>query len=278
MRRRGGVQRRRVVFVGVEGKSDRAFVRFLGHVCDEEGLHLHLDVKPATGGDSLAVVDEAGRRLKRHPDPRAISRRLVLLDSDRIEADRAAGRDAWAAAAKWKLEVLLMTPNLEGVLVRLHRGRETRAIAASHAGRQLKALWPNYDKGSLRAEQLKRRFSVTDLRRVVRFDRGTAEVARSAWTSRCGRKGVKRSTRLIRPACPERTQPCKPMARPWRSVNPRIRRAIPAGHCRCEKCGLEFTLPKSAGAPAPARNPPNRPTLQESAQWPERTGTGGPTS
>lgn len=170
MRRRGGVQRRRVVFVGVEGKSDRAFVRFLGHVCDEEGLHLHLDVKPATGGDSVAVVEEAGRRLKRHPDPRAISRRLVLLDSDRIEADLAAGRDAWAAASKWKLEVLLMTPNLEGLFVRLHEGRETHVTTASHTGRQLKAIWPDYDKGSLRAEQLKRRFSLSDLRRVARFD------------------------------------------------------------------------------------------------------------
>ena len=151
MRRRGGVERRRVVFIGVGGKSDRAFVRFLGHVCDEEGLHLHLDVKPATGGDSVAVVDEAGRRLKKHPDPRAISRRLVLLDSDRIEADLAAGRDAWATASKWKLEVLLMTPNLEGLLVRLHEGREPHVITASNAGRQLKSLWRDYNKGSVRS-------------------------------------------------------------------------------------------------------------------------------
>jgi len=172
MRRRGRIQRRRVVFIGVEGKSDRAFVRFLGRVCDEEGLHLHLDVRPAAGGDSVAVVEEAGRRLNRHPDPRAISRRLVLLDSDRIEADLAAGRDAWAAASKWGLEVLLMTPNLEGLVVRLHAGHETRSIAASHAGRQLRAMWLDYDKGSLRAEQLNRRFSVADLRRVARLDEG----------------------------------------------------------------------------------------------------------
>ena len=76
MRRRGGVQRRRVVFIGVEGKSDRAFVKFLGHICDEVGLHLHLDAKPASGGDSVAVVEEAGRRLKKHPDSRVISKRF----------------------------------------------------------------------------------------------------------------------------------------------------------------------------------------------------------
>ena len=55
MGRRGGIQRRRVIFIGVEGKSDRAFVNFLARVCDDAGLHLHLDVKPATGGDSVAV-------------------------------------------------------------------------------------------------------------------------------------------------------------------------------------------------------------------------------
>lgn len=63
-----------------------------------------------------------------------------------------------------------MTPNLEGLLVRLHKGRETHVIAPSDAARQLKALWPGYSKGSLRAEQLQRRFSLTDLRRVSRHD------------------------------------------------------------------------------------------------------------
>ena len=170
MRRRGGVQRRRVVFIGVEGKSDRAFVAFLGRVCDDENLHLHLDVKPANGGDSVAVVEEAGRRLKRHPDPRAISKRLELLDADRIEADRAAGRDARAAASKWRLEIVLMTPNLEGLLVRLHEGREARSIAAGDAERQLRKLWPEYGKGSLSADQLKRRFTLANLKRAAHHD------------------------------------------------------------------------------------------------------------
>ena len=158
------------MFIGVEGKSDRAFVRFLGDVCDDAGLHLHLDVRPASGGDSVAVVDETGRRLKRHPDPRSISERLVLLDSDRIEADRTAGRDARATASKWGLEIVLMVPNLEGLLVRMHEGRETHVIPPGDAERQLKALWSGYHKGSLRAEQLKQRFALTDLSRAARFD------------------------------------------------------------------------------------------------------------
>jgi hypothetical protein len=168
--RRGGIRRRRVVFIGVEGKSDQAFVRFLANICDEEHLHLHLDVKPANGGDSLAVVEEACRRLKRHPDVRAISKRLVLLDSDRLKTDRVRGRDARAKASKSRIEVVLMTPNLEGLLVRLYEGHETRVIPASDAERELRKLWPAYKKGLLSAEELKRRFGLTDLRRAAYHD------------------------------------------------------------------------------------------------------------
>ena len=89
----------------------------------------------------MAVVEEAGRRLKRHPDFRVISKRLVLLDS-----------------------------NLEALLVRLHEGRETHEIAARDAERQLRKQWPKYSKGSLSAEELKRRFTLTDLRRAARHD------------------------------------------------------------------------------------------------------------
>ena len=84
--RRRSVEPRRVIFIGVEGKSDQAFVRFLGRFCEEAGLHLHLDVRPGSGGDSVAVVEEAARHL-RHSGKSNIRNRLVLLDRDRIKQD-----------------------------------------------------------------------------------------------------------------------------------------------------------------------------------------------
>ena len=63
-----------------------------------------------------------------------------------------------------------MTPNLEGLLVRLHEGHETREIAARDAEGQLRKLWPEYTKGLLSAEELKRRFTLADLRRAARHD------------------------------------------------------------------------------------------------------------
>ena len=112
--RRYRVERRRVIFIGVEGTSDRAFVTFLQNCCDEEGLHLHLNTKPADGGDSVVVVEEAARYLNRHPGRRDISDRLVLLDSDRIRQDKQAGRDAQSMASKEKLKLIFLRPNLEG--------------------------------------------------------------------------------------------------------------------------------------------------------------------
>ena len=169
-RRRRDVPRRRVVLVGVEGKSDRAFVRFLGLLCDRAGLHIHLDVKPCNGGDSLEVVRETVRRLRRHPDRRGIATRLVLLDLDRMREDRAAGRDALAEAERHGLEAVLFKPNLEGLLVRLHRGYEARGISAGDALNQLQKLWPTYSKSSLAADQLRQRFSLGDIERAARHD------------------------------------------------------------------------------------------------------------
>ena len=162
--------RRRVIFVGVEGKSDRAFVRFLGLLCDQESLHVHLDVKPCNGGDSLSVVRETARRLRRHPEKRGIATRLVLLDFDRMQADLASGRDALPEAEKHGLETVLFNPNLEGLIVRLYKGYEGRRITARDAQNQLRRLWPTYSKSSLTANQLWQRFSLGDLKRAAGRD------------------------------------------------------------------------------------------------------------
>ena len=172
MPRRRPVELRRVIFIGVEGETDRAFARFLQFCCDGEGLHLHLNVKTGSGGDSVSVVKEAARHLKRYLDRKDISHSLVLLDRDRYAQDVQAGRDAQAVASQSKLVIIFQTPNLEGLLLRLHQGHESRAIAAGDSMVELRKVWPEYTKSSLTADQLKRRFTVSDLRRAARYDQG----------------------------------------------------------------------------------------------------------
>ena len=166
--RRRSVEPRRVIFIGVEGKSDQAFARFLGHCCEEAGQHLHLDVRPGSGGDSVAVVEEAARYL-RHSGKSNIRNRLVLLDRDRIKQDLQAGRDARVVASKAKLKIIFQNPNLEGLLIRLHRGQENRKIAAGKAMAELRKVWPEYSKPPT-ADQLSQRFTLSDVQRAAQYD------------------------------------------------------------------------------------------------------------
>ena len=169
MRRRSRIEPRQIIFIGVEGPSERAFAQFLARCCHDAGLHLHLDVKPGNGGDSVAVVEEAKRRLERHPARKEIKKRLVLLDRDRLDQDLKAGRDACALASKWKIEIIFQDPNLEGWLLRLHPGQERRRVAPQDAMKELRKLWPEYRKPPT-ANRLRQRFDLSALRRAAEHD------------------------------------------------------------------------------------------------------------
>ena len=175
MRRRRSVEPRRAIFIGTEGRSDRAFVQFLQRCCHGEGRRLNLIVKPGNGGDSVRVVEEAGRNLAMHPARRDIGERLVLLDRDRIEPDLKAGRDAQAAASGRNLRIIFQDPNLEGLLLRLYPGRERRRVAAGDAMAELRKVWPEYRKPPT-ADQLSRRFTLSDVRRAARHDEELQEL------------------------------------------------------------------------------------------------------
>ena len=166
MRRRPSVKPRRAIFIGVEGTSDRAFVKFLGKCSERKGLHLYLNAKSADGGDSVAIVEAAARNA---PKSSEYSERLVLLDMDRVEQDKKAGRDAWAVASENGLEIILQNPNLEGLLLRLHPGYESRQIQAQDALKELRKVWKEYDKPPT-VDQLAQRFDVPDLLRTARYD------------------------------------------------------------------------------------------------------------
>lgn len=173
-RRRPLVQPRRVIFIGVEGKNDRAFAQFLQVCCDEEGRHLHVAIKTGNGGDSVHVVKETIRQtirhLTRHPGKQDISAKLVLLDGDRIEQDRQARRDAKAVASESGLKIIFQNPNLEGLLLRLHQGHERRQIKPGDSMTELQKVWPEYRKSSLTADRLRKRFDVSDVRRAAKYD------------------------------------------------------------------------------------------------------------
>lgn len=103
------VPQKKPIFIGTEGERDRAFAQFLQRCCDQEHLRIHLKIRPASGGDSVTIVEDIGRWLAKNDSEKNYQARLVLLDRDRIEQDLRAGRDAQAAATRYKLEIVFKT-------------------------------------------------------------------------------------------------------------------------------------------------------------------------
>lgn len=169
MARRPPVPLRRRIFVGVEGASERSFFAWLSRICEREELHLYLDVRQRGGGDSLAVVRFACREHERRSrDYGAYESGFIVLDADRLAQDTASGRGPPATS---ELAQIYLRPNLEGLLLRLHSGRENRCPAAQQAAMELRRLWPDYKKPAS-ADMLEKRFSLADLQRAARHDAG----------------------------------------------------------------------------------------------------------
>ena len=154
------------------GDGDRALAQWLQGLCDGQGLHLHLDVVVAGGGDTRWVVEHAVDRRRRRNDSRTRDKGgLVFLDADRFARDRADGRDPETVEGRKNLQLVYLTPNLEGLLLRLHPGHETQFPAPNEARRRLQRLWPEYVK-PMPAVALARRFDQDDLRRAAAYDPG----------------------------------------------------------------------------------------------------------
>lgn len=171
MARRRPVPRHKRIFVAAEGDGERALARWLQELCREQGLLLHLDILVAGGGDARSVVEFAVDRRRRHADFKGRDRgALVLVDTDRLAQDRAAGRDPETVKGRERLLLVYLTPNLEGLLIRLHNGCETQIVDADHSERRLRRLWPEYRK-PMSAAALGKRFDLEDLRRAARHDR-----------------------------------------------------------------------------------------------------------
>lgn len=150
-RHRASILRRRRVFVGCEGESERGYIAWLQQVLDAQCRDTHLEavlLKPGAG-DPPALIDLALRRLVERE--RAVGERyrmrLVLLDADRRDEapDR---RDAALHRARAAgLRLIWQEPCHEAFLLRHLPGRAAhRPPTSALAGAALQSPWPDYAK------------------------------------------------------------------------------------------------------------------------------------
>ena len=161
------IPKRKRIFIGAEGESEGSFAKWLKRICEQEGIHIHPDIVVCSGGDGLEVVlDAMAKHRKRINSHGAYEAGLIILDSDRISADRQYGRDPQEGLSDQNVKLVFLEPNLEGLFMRFHIGMERKSLTASDANRQIKRLWPQYSKPCNEAfqQKVKEQLMITDSR------------------------------------------------------------------------------------------------------------------
>ena len=144
-----GRKRRKRVFLGSEGLSERNYGQYLRLIADERKLQIHIDCNYVTGGgDPLKVVQESiklmRRNLSNHGD---YLLKAVMLDSDKL--GRSIDRDTkiGTLVSVSNIKLIYSSPNFEAFLLRHFPGCENKRPPADIALSELRKVWPEYYKG-----------------------------------------------------------------------------------------------------------------------------------
>jgi hypothetical protein len=159
----------------------------LGQIADAAGLHLHFDndVLQPGGGDPLAIVQLAVRRIRQKESTRGtFAFRAILLDRDKwgITPERDAQIDL--PSSQNRLHLVWQEPCHEGFLLRHLEGQQTaRPVASDLAAQALRAVWAEYEK-AMPAVRLATRIDLQAVRRA-----SLVEMALSVFLDQIGLAG-----------------------------------------------------------------------------------------
>lgn len=162
--------RRKRFFVGCEGESEQGYAALLQMFANEEKLHVHIVAKVMTrAGDPLAMAERAVatiRQEERSSKPAFVDR-FLQFDTDLIgqSPDRDANMARVAEGAG--LNLIRQERCFESFLLRHFAGHEHDHPATSaEALNRLRAVWPEYKKGTS-AHDLAKRIQLEDARRAA---------------------------------------------------------------------------------------------------------------
>ena len=151
-RRRFIIPQRRRVFLGCEGESERGYGALLGRLLENRrrDVHLHVELLRPGGGDPLALIELAQRRISQgeRKSESPYIYRAVLMDADRL--GQSPNRDAQIAAIAQAahIQVVWQRPCHEALLLRHLEGcQQLRPPTSAQALADLRQRWPEYVKG-----------------------------------------------------------------------------------------------------------------------------------
>lgn len=162
------IQLRARIYLGCEGQSEQSYGARLGQIADGVGLHLHFDNDVLGGGDPLAIVELAIRRIAQKEARRGrFVHRAVLLDRDRLGLSPERDRQIAPLAQRNDLLLIWQSPCHEGFLLRHFDGHETTNPTANELALQaLRRVWPEYRKG-MPALELAMRIDLSAIKRAA---------------------------------------------------------------------------------------------------------------
>jgi hypothetical protein len=76
-------------YLAVEGAGEQSFVKWLQQLCENHGLHIHLDCQPLGGGGYQSMFTNALYYRQRN-ERRKAKASILLVDGDRAEHE-----DGW---------------------------------------------------------------------------------------------------------------------------------------------------------------------------------------
>ncbi len=157
-------------YIAVEGSGEQSFIKWLGEIANQNGLHVTLDCQVLNGGGYESMLRAALRYRERRERKKA--KASILL----VDADRSSGRDdGWTIeqlrveAAKTKFILCIQHPNQEGLFYRMIPGNEAMQPPSSIVKSQLCRIWPEYQK-PVDARTLSQKFTLSDLQRASIYD------------------------------------------------------------------------------------------------------------
>jgi hypothetical protein len=138
------------VYLGCEGRSEQSYGARLGQIANSVGRHVYIDNDVLGGGDPLALVDLAVRRIAAREAKRGdFVHRAVLLDRDRLGLSPDRDRQIAPLARRHGVQLIWQSPCHEGFLLRHFEGQEATQLATSDLAMQaLTRVWPEYRKGT----------------------------------------------------------------------------------------------------------------------------------
>ena len=161
------IKNRIPVIIFCEGESERSYVKFLGAMANEAGLHYAFNNQlcgNTGGGDILRLAQGAEKKLDRLSNRGSVpEHRFLLLDTDINELEPVRCTAGIALANELGIDIIWQEKNHEGFLLRHFKGYGSHNNNESEVNTRIVKNIPSYKK-PVDANFLAKKLSVENVR------------------------------------------------------------------------------------------------------------------